>query len=293
MPSCIRKTLYALTVVVLLGITTGCGAILRTGISMAHPAFENIEVSLFRQQNVELVKEGLPGTIMLLEGLLESSPNDFLLLTMAAKAYTGLGMIVEDENPLLATDLYQRGTECGMRALKRHRGFAHTLRKGGSVAEAAKSIEYEEKYLPALTWTAASMGSNVLLNTGDPMIAVDLGNVRAMINQVNDQDEEYFYGFAHMFLGIINSMLPEAFGGDKKKAKKEFDTVFTMNNDKFLLATYFYARYYITDDKLQVKTMWEVIDAPNDLMPDIALMNQIAKAKAKYYLKEKGELVDE
>ena len=292
MTSLNRKTLYAIAIAVLLAMTTGCSSMLRTGISMAHPAFENIEVSLFRQQNVELVKQGLPGTIILLEGILETSPNDMLLLTMAAKSYAGLGMIVEDEDPALATDLYQRGTECGMRALKQHRGFRNTLEDGKSVAEAAKTVT-SKKYLPALTWTAASMGSNVLLNTGDPMIAVDLGNVRTMINQVNDIDEEYYYGFAHMFLGIINSMLPEAFGGDKEKAKKEFYTVFNMNEGKFLLSTYFYAKYYITDENHQAEKMREVADAPDGQMPDIELMNQIAKAKAKYYLKEKGEPVDE
>lgn len=292
MTSLNRKIFYAITIAVLLAISTGCSSMLRTGIYIAHPAFENIEVSIFRQQNVDLVQQGLPGTILLLEGILETSPNDLLLLTMAAKSYTGLGMIIEDENPALATALYQRGTECGIQALKQNLDFRYTLRESKSVAEAAKAIR-SRRYLPALTWTAASMGSNVLLNTGDPMIAVDLGSVSTMINHVNNLDGEYFYGFTHMFLGIINSMLPEAFGGDKKKAKKEFDTVFEMNDGKMLLSTYFYAKFYITDEKRQAKTMREVADAPNGQMPDIELMNQIAKAKAKYYLKEKGEPVDE
>ncbi len=290
MTSFYRNTLYAITIAFLLVISTGCSSMLRTGIYMAHPAFENIEVSLFRQQNIELVKQGLPGTILLLEGILETSPNDLLLLTMAAKSYTGLGMIVEDENPALATALYQRGTECGIRALKQNRSFRYTLEEGKSVAEAAKTIT-SETYVPALTWTAASMGSNVLLNTGDPMIAVDLGNVSTMINQANNLDGEYFYGFAHMFLGIINSMLPEAFGGDKQKAKKEFATVVAMNDGKFLLSTYFYARFYIIDEAIQKKTLREIVDTPDGQMPEIALMNQIAKAKSRILLKEKGEKV--
>ena len=295
MASLKRKTLYAIFIAVLFAMTSGCTSIhtsmIRAGITIAHPALENIEVALFQQDNLELAKQGLPGTIMLLEGMLETSPEDMLLLTMGAKAYTGLGMMVEDESPKQATALYTRGAECGMQALKQHRGFRNALKDGKSVAEAAKTIE-SKKYLPALLWTAASMGANVLLNVGDPMIAVDLGKVDTMVKQVNKIDSDYFYGFAHMFLGITNSMLPAAFGGDKELAEKEFETVFEMNDGKFLLPTVFYARFYVTDDTLHTKTLRKVVEAPDDLLPDIALMNQIAKSKARHYLKEKGESVE-
>ncbi|MDY6906203.1 MAG: TRAP transporter TatT component family protein [Thermodesulfobacteriota bacterium] len=296
MASLKRKTLYAVTIAVLLTMTTGCASMVRTGVraglAIGHPVMEDIETSIFQQQNLELAKAGLPGTIMLVEGLLETSPDDPLLLTLTAKAYIALGFMIEDESPAQATALYSRATECGIAALKHHRRFRNALKDGSSVAEAAKTVK-SKKFLPALMWTATGMGANVLLNVGDPMIAVDLGNVDALVKQVNQIDSNYFYGFAHMFMGITNSMLPAAFGGDKDRAKKEFETVFKMNDGKFLLPTFFFVKFYLTDEDTQLKTLRKVIDAPDGLMPDIALMNQIAKAKARYYLKEKGELVDE
>ncbi len=276
-------------VAVLLAMVSGCTSMLRSGIKIAHPAIENIEVALFQQKNLDLVKEGLPGQILLLEGMLETSPNDMLLLTMATKAYTGLGMMIEDENPEQATTLYSRGTEVGIRSLKQHRGFRKALEQGKSVGEAAKTIK-SKKFIPPLLWTAACMGANVLLNAGDPMIAIDLAPVNSMINHVIEIDGDYFYGFAHMFVGTVNSMLPETFGGDKKKALKAFETIFEKNNGQFLLPKVFYARFYVTDENDAKATLLSVINAPEGQMPEVELLNQIAKSKAKSLLKQKGDL---
>lgn len=284
MTSLKHKTVYMLVMAVLCVTVSGCMPMIRTGIGIAHPALENIEASLFQQHNLDLAEKGLPGTIMLLEGMLETAPNDMLLQIMAVKAYAGLGMLVEEESPEQATALYARGTEWGIAALKQHGGFRKALEDGKNMGEAARQIK-SKKYVPALLWTAASMGSNVLLNIGDPMIAIDLGAVNAMAGQSIVIDPDYFYGFANMFIGTANSMLPAAFGGDKAKALKAFETISTKNNGKFLLSKVFYARFYLTDDKLVKETLNGVVEAPDKLLPDIELMNQIAKAKARYYLK--------
>jgi hypothetical protein len=262
---------------------------LRSGIKVAHPAIANIEVALFQQKNLDLVEKGLPGQILLLEGLLGTAPDDPLLLTMAVKAYTGLGMMIEDQYPEKATALYSRGTECGMRLLKQHRGFRKAIEEGKSVGEATRQIK-SKKFVPSLLWTASCMGANVLLNAGDPMIAIDLAPVNTMANHVAELDSNYFYGFAHMFVGTVNSMLPATFGGDKKKAKEAFDTIAKMNKGKFLLPQVFYAKFYLTDDKDAEMTLRKIIDTPDGEMPEIELLNQIAKAKARFILKQRGLL---
>jgi len=98
-----QKMMCVFVMAVLLVMTSGCASMinsgLRTGLKLAHPAIENIEVALFQQKNIDLVKEGLPGQILLLEGLLGTAPKDMLLLTMSTKAYTGLAMLIEEDDP--------------------------------------------------------------------------------------------------------------------------------------------------------------------------------------------------
>jgi hypothetical protein len=291
MTSLKQKMVCMSAVAALLVMVCGCTPMLRSGIKIAHPAIENIEVALFQQKNLDIVEKGLPGQILLLEGLMGTAPDDTLLLTMAIKAYTGLGMLIEDQYPEKATALYTRGTECGMRLLKQHRGFRKAIEDGKSIGEATKQIK-SKKYVPALLWTASCMGANVLLNAGDPMIAIDLAPVNTMANHVAALDSNYFYGFAHMFVGTVNSMLPATFGGDKQKAREAFDTINKMNKGKFLLPKVFYAKFYLTDDKEVAKELCAIINTPEGQMPEIELLNQIAKAKARHCLKQKGGSCD-
>lgn len=286
MTSLAKKTVCLVAMSVLLTAVSGCMPIIRASIKFARPALENIEVSLFQQNNLDLVKKGLPGQILLLEGMLETLPNDLFMLTMSAKTYAGLGMMVEDEDPAQATMLYARGRECGLRALKLHSGFRKALADGKNMGEAARQVK-DKKYVPVLMWTAAAMGSNVLLNAGDPMIVVDMATVNTMVDQVITLQDDYFYGLAHMFVGTVNSMLPASFGGDKVKAKQAFEKVFKMTDNKFLLPRVFFARFYVTDDEDAKMMLRSVIDAPEDLMPEIALLNQVAKSKARHYLAKK------
>jgi len=277
------------TIAALLAMVAGCTPMLRSGIKVAHPAIENIEVALFQQKNLDLVEKGLPGQILLLEGLLGTAPNDKLLLNMATKAYTGLGMLIEDEHPEKATELYIRGTELGIQLLKQHRGFRKALEQGKNMGEAAKTIK-SKKFIPALLWTTSCMGANVLLNAGDPMIAIDLAPVNAMANHLVKLDSDYFHGFAHMFVGTVNSMLPATFGGDKDKALKAFETIAELNEGQFLLPQFFYARFFVTDDNDAATIMRSITDTPDGQMPEIELLNQIAKSKSRFYLKQKGVL---
>ncbi len=282
-----QKLVCMCAVAALLVMVSGCTSMMRSGIKIAHPAIENIEVALFQQKNLDLVKKGLPGQLLLLEGMLETAPDDMLLLIMATKAYTGLGMMVEDVDPEQATTLYTRGTELGIKALKHHRGFRNALKKGESISVACKKIK-SKKFIPVLMWTASCMGANVLLNAGDPMIAIDLAAVNNMANHVAEVDGDYFYGYAHLFVGTVNSMLPATFGGDKQKAKKAFQTISDMNDGKFLLSKVFYARFYVTDDNDTRAIYQSIIDTPDGQMPEVELLNQIAKYKAEIYLEKMG-----
>lgn len=284
-----EKMLCVVAALLLCAMASGCMPVMRLGVGMAHPAIDNIEASLFQQNNLDLAERGLPGTIMLLEGILANAPNDLLLQVVAVKAYLGLGMLIEDKSPAEATALYTRGTEWGMKALKQHRGFRKALEEGKNMVEAAHQVK-SQRFVPALLWTAACMGSCVLLNIDDPMIAVDLGAVNALANQACALNDVYFHGFAYLFVGTVNSILPAAFGGDRQRAESAFKTLSTLNEDKFLLSKVFYAKFFLTDAKLSKEIMQGVADSPDKLMPDIELMNQIAKAKARHYIKVKESM---
>ena len=74
-------------------------------------------------------------------------------------------------------------------------------------------------------------------------------------------------------------------------AEAEFQRAFEISDGKFLLAKVFHARYYaplIVDEELFERELNEVLEAPSDALPEVRLLNEIAKAKARIFLANKS-----
>ena len=65
-----------------------------------------------------------------------------------------------------------------------------------------------------------------------------------------------------------------------------------ISDGKFLLAKLYYARFYaplVVDEKLFERELNEVLEAPSDALPEVVLLNEIAKAKARIFLKNEKQ----
>lgn len=285
----IPKTI--LMVVVLLLTISACGPVKNTAIKAVAPVLGNVNQAIFHQSDVQLVRDGLPANILLVEGLIRTAPNNYDMLVMATTAFTGLALIVENDEPERATALYDKAKDYGIRALRRHKGFRKSMDDGKPFHESIKLVN-DKKYLDALLWTGLAWGLNIMLNIDDPMALVSATDVKAIMGQVLKIDHTYFYGMAHVFFGSYYAILPSIFGGGPDVVQGEFDKAFEISDNKFLLARVFYARYYATlllDEELFENTLNEVIDSDVTALPEIAFLNALAKEKAKRLLEDKDK----
>ncbi|UCD83355.1 MAG: hypothetical protein JSU92_08495 [Deltaproteobacteria bacterium] len=270
-----------------------CSAVTNIGLRSASSDFPHILDGLMKQKNVRFVKEGLPGQILLLSALVELSPSDHNLLTYAAMSYVTYGLMVEDEDPVYAGDLYLTAKEYGFRALRTNSRFREEIEKGNSVKVSIKHLGKD--YTSALYWTGLSLGLEVMQTGGDisnTMQTID--TVNAMMHRVLVLDEKFFFGTPHLYLALHYALLPDSLGGGIEKADAEFKKAFAINEGKFLLADVLYARYYATiiqDEDLFLTHLNKVLDTPSDVIPQV-LINEIAKEKARKLLKKKYEFFD-
>ena len=82
------------------------------------------------------------------------------------------------------------------------------------------------------------------------------------------------------------------FGGDTASARTHFEKAIQASDGKFLMVYYYYARSYavMTQNKdLFESLLHRVIDAPENLLPDQNLANEIAKMKATELLKHEND----
>jgi len=290
------KVVYLKFVLILLvlGVTPMFSAcnIKALGVKAMVPTLKDVSASMFAQSDYELMKDGLPGQILLVDGMISIAPDNRDLLVIGAQAYCGYAMgFVEDVDPQRAAELYQKGKEYAYNALLSHKKFRKAINKGTPLWEAIKLID-DEEYAPALFWTAMCWASWLNFNMTDPSAMMGIPGMRAIIDRLYQIDDKYFYGGVHLLLGAYYSQIPALMGGGVDKAKEEFEKAFQISEGKMLLQNVYYARYVATvtqDEELFESQLKKVLEAPIDILPDQKFTTAVAKKKAEYLLKNKDK----
>ena len=144
-----------------------------------------------------------------------------------------------------------------------------------------------ERDAPYLFWAAAAWGSWIRMNLDSMDALAQLPRVERMMRRVIELDEAYYYGGAHLFMGIWFASRPRMAGGDLKKAQQHFLRAIDLGEGKFLMAHVYYANYYARpslDRNLFVSTLEMVVESPPDVSPDLTLLNTVAQKRARELL---------
>lgn len=251
------------------------------------PTIDQVIETAFRQGDAGVVRNGVPTAIIILEGIAEKTPDDIDLLADLSLLYFAYAFaFIEDENPQWAGQLYLRGRNYGLRALANNDDFfEYTTEKPTDWKAAVAEIGRDE--LPVLFWTALNAGMYVNANRRDPQALIDLPMVLAMMDRVIELDETFFYGGPHLFYGAYFAGLPAMAGGGAVKSQESFEKCAAISGGKFVLVDLFRARYYATllkDENVYRESLNRVLQAPDDIIPEIALITGVAKIKAQMLL---------
>jgi tetratricopeptide (TPR) repeat protein len=249
---------------------------------------EDVARSSSKQSDITIIREGTPAYLMLIDGLIEAYPKNEELLIAGAKSYSSYAAVFSEEDRDKARLLYLKGKEYGLRALSKRREFEELLPKSPSQSEPCLE-ELGKKDVPALFWTASSWGSWISLSTDSVEALADVPKVICMMQRVLELDETFYYGGPHLFMGVYHVSRPKAYGGNPEKALSHFNKAFELGQEKFLMAHVLYAKYYARqtfDRELFVSTLEKVLEAPADSVPELTLLNTVAKQQAKELLEK-------
>ncbi len=276
------KSGVVFSVILFFVFSTGCSST-KFMVNSMEPLMEHMNTAVNKHTDVELVKAAMPAALLQLDGLIEASPDNAKLLVRTAEAYNGYTFVfVEGRDNDRARKLYWRAFEYAGRTLKQNRRVAAAF--DGPVDEFEASLQsLDKKDVPAMFWAASSWLSWAGLNVDDPEIFLALPKIKVLLKRCIEVDETYRYGIAHAVLGVLHASRPAAHGGKPELAKAAFDRAFAISERKLLLFQLMYAKYYayqIQDRALFVKTLDEIINAPEDLLPAMGFANAAARKKA-------------
>ncbi len=247
--------------------------------------------ALNHETDLELAQQSIPANLNVLLGMINLDPEDAQLHTYAAQAFYGLSYgFNEDSRPVRASAFYLRGLKHGLTALELN--GAHNLRNA-PIAEFEQQVsEMGKKDVPAMFWTASNWAKWVDLHRDSADALAQLSRATTLMQRVIELDDTFYYGGAHMYFGVYYGSRPPLLGGNFKKSRQQFDRARQITQGKLLIPDLLQAQYL--DRQQQNRQDFHhrliaIIHAPDNLMPELALQNKIAKRKAALLLKKEDK----
>jgi len=306
-----RYVSYIISLIIIILFSSGCAKwIVSQGINFAVPVMLETGLDSFLKENDPIIAEtSIASNLKVLEIMLETSPNNKLLLNNTAFGYCAYAIsFVEyemekagfNENEELETfhrnrakNLYLRSREYGFQSLQLTSAGKRLVELITSDTIEMDKIDAQLKRIQkdqnqALFWTTIAWGSYLQISRDNVTELALVPIFRAMNRRIQELDAEYFFGMPVMIDAMLLSMSP-MFGGDETQSAEKFEKVMDMNNGMFLMSQVFKARFYCTQfdhSEEGIAILNEVIEKDTSKWPaKYNLMNIIAKRKARLYLK--------
>ena len=283
MAKALQRFLLFILLTPLLGACSMGQMVARTSVTIMDGAID----AMNRETDLTLAEAAFPANIKLIEGLITEDPENPALLANAAQGLYGYAFgFTELKDKQRANALYQRGTDYGMRALQ-SLGVDINLQTASIDAIDQAISRLGKNAVPALFWTASCWAKQVDLNRTDPARIAELASTEQLMQRVLQLEPGYFSGSVYGYYGVYYGSRAPMFGGNFELSDKNFSAAKAVTEGRLLIFDVLQAEYLERQrlDKSQFHNLLErVIDTPVGTFPEMALINQISRARARYLL---------
>jgi hypothetical protein len=275
----------------LLALLGGCSMgqmVARSSVSILDGSIE----AMNRETDLVLAAAAIPANLKLIEGLIEEDPRNAELLANAAQGFYGYAFgFTELHDRQRALALYARGSHYGTRALRTF---------GFDIDPATASVEQIERAaarlgrsaVPALFWTASCLAKEIDLNRTDPAHLARLAGTERLMNRVMELQPDFYYGGVYLYYGVYYGSRAPMFGGDFARAEANFSSASAVTEGKLLIIDVLQAEYLERqrlDQERFHALLSRVVAEPVGIFPEMALINQIARTRARHLLQKETE----
>lgn len=195
--------------------------------------------------------------------------------------------LAEEDDAMIAA--LEEATNLAESAISiRNKKFRNAVCEGSDVEEVVDQLTVED--VPAVYWYSTALGKWGLANN----ILVALKNkdkIFAMMQRVRELNADYWYGAVDRYLGAFYTKIPFP-SGDIEKSQKHFETSLK-RSPNYLATSVLMAKMLAPklDDEDEGRKMYKerlefVLNAPDDIIPELAPEHRLEKQKAKLLLEE-------
>lgn len=284
-PGGARRRIVVAVSCALLAALAGCASLVRK----ASDGFaRNLGAAVLDSEDPATVRDGLPAYLLLLDSLVvgqePGDPGNASLLLAAAKLNGAYAGNFTGDDRVRAQRLagkafrYAREATC---LSDRPLCAAIDGDPDAFAAVVAGDANTDAMYVLASSWAGFLQA-----NSEDWGAIADLPKVQALLERVVALDERHDGGQAWVYLGVLNSLRPEAIGGKPEQGRQAFEKAIALSGGRNLYAKTLYAEFYarlLFDQALHDRLLNEVL-AADPKAPGYTLTNTLAQDRARKLL---------
>lgn len=233
----------------------------------------------------ELVERAMPTFMLLADGIIHDDPDDEDKLMGGARLYSSYASaFVKNPDQLLL--LTARARTYAEKAVCEYRKELCDLASLPFDRFQKRLALARKRHVPMLHSYALTWAIWIQARSSDWNAVAELAKVKAIMQRVVALDEAHDHGSSHLYLGIMESLVPPALGGRPEVAKRHFDRALELSKGRDLTVKLEYARRYARmtfDRKLHDRLLQDVLATPTEAA-GYTLSNTLAKREAKKLL---------
>lgn len=281
------RRLAACLVPAFAAILCGCSKIVS---SVTGNLAEDFASAILDNEDLDVVRDGAPAYLIMLDALLRSAPDNPSLLTAAASlngAYA-TAFVAEPERRRAFAD---KAFRLAARAACKEIEWTCTARTDDPGRLAANLARLRRGDVPLAYALATAWAGWIQAHDEDWAAIAEFGRVKALMVRIAALDEAHDHGGPRVYLGVFETLLPAALGGRPEEGRAHFERAIELSQGRFLMAKVLFAERYgrlVFDRTLHDRELRAVLDAdPHG--EGITLANLIAQRRARELLESADE----
>ncbi len=277
--------LAAVLLPAVLAVTSGCASIVSSATS---GLADNLSAAILDQEDPDVVRDGMPAFLLLLDSLVRGSPDDPAVLGAGAELYAAYGVLFAGD-PVRARTLTRQARDYGARSLCAAHRKACTL--DGLTFDEFESIIGGVRDAGALYSYCVGNLAWIRANSDDWAALAFLPNVESALLRVLELGAGENVGSVYTYLGILNTLRPPALGGQPERGREFFERALAETGGRDLSVKVEYARGYarlLYDRELHDRLLNEVLESDVE-HTGYVLLNSLAKRDAAALLESAEE----
>jgi len=246
---------------------------------------ENLSYTILNSDDPDTVADGAPAYLLLMDSFLVDSKDEPKLLQSASilySAYTGVFVSKPERAARMSTKAFSYAQQALCLKQSSYCNLADMpFDEFSNQVDSMNHDNINDWYIMGTVWAGW-----IKANSSRVTAIAQLPKVTLIMEKVISIDEHWDNEQAHLYMGVLTTLLPPALGGKPEKGRMHFEKVIHYSNGKNLMAKVLFAEKYarlIFDQKLHDTLLQQVLDA-DPHVENMTLMNTLAQQQARKLL---------